>query len=71
MTFNKINNLPAVKLNKSGSGPPLGRVVLGSRSSSKNGWRSPSIGFNRCSGGYTSSRETRSIASGGVLDLKT
>ena len=30
-------SIPAVKLNKSGNGSPLGRTVLGSRSSSKNG----------------------------------
>ena len=49
----------------------MGRVVLGSLSSSKNGCSRPSIGLRRCSGGYTSKRDTRSIASGGVRDRNT
>lgn len=71
LNASKLKFIPAVKLNRSGRGPPLGRVVFGSRSSSKNGCNNPSIGLSRCSGGYTSNLETKSIASGGVLDRKT
>jgi hypothetical protein len=59
------------KSNKSGKGFPFGNLVFLSLSSSKNGWRSASRGFNLLSGLYTKILEIKSMASGGVLDLKT
>lgn len=59
------------KSNKSGRGFPLGNFVLLSLSSSKKGWVKASKGLNLLSGLYTKILEMRSIASGGVLDLKT
>lgn len=67
-----FNNLPcSVKLNKGGSSLPLGRRVLGSRNSLKNGCAQASSGPIRDDGVYSSSLATNSIASGGVLALNT
>jgi len=60
-----------VKLNKSGSGWPLGSLVFGSRSSSKYGSRRPPRGVGLPFGSYWRSLDTNSIASLGVLCLKT
>ena len=59
------------KSNKSGHGFPLGNFVFLSLNSSKNGCNNASNGFNLLSGLYTNILDIKSIASGGVLDLKT
>lgn len=59
------------KSKRSGRGPPFGNFVFLSRSSSKKGCINASNGLNLLSGLYTNTFEIKSIASGGVLDLKT
>lgn len=60
-----------LKLKSRGSSRPLGRRVLGWRSSSKNAWAQASSGERRVTGVYSSRREHREMASGGVLGLNT
>ena len=71
MNYKLLLFLPFVKLNKSGSGFPFGSLVLISLSSSKKACCNTSNGINRSCGGYTKTFDIKSIASGGVLDLKT
>lgn len=59
------------KSNKSGKGFPFGSFVFLSLNSSKNGCKRASSGFNLLSGLYTKIFDIKSIASVGVLDLKT
>lgn len=59
------------KSKSSGKGFPLGSFVFGYLSSSKNGCRRISRGLSLLSGLYTRILEIMSIASGGVLALKT
>lgn len=60
-----------VKLNRSGSGCPVGSLVFWSLNSLKNGSRSASNGLGLPLGSYTKSLATKSIASLAVLDLNT
>lgn len=60
-----------LKLKRSGSSRPLGRRVLGWRSSSKKACAQASSGERRVTGVYSSSREHRAMASGGVRGLNT
>ena len=60
-----------VKSKRGGSELPLGRRVLPSLSSSKNGWPHPSKGLMRRSVSYASVDQMKSIASSGVFDRKT
>ena len=60
-----------VKLNKSGNGAPLGKVVSGSLNSSKYGSSKADSGVGLAFGSYCNSLDTKSIASLGVLCLKT
>ena len=55
-----------LKLKRGGRGRPLGRRVLGSRSSSKKGCTHASSAVQRSAGEYCSRRDTRSTASGGI-----
>jgi len=54
-----------------GRGFPLGRRVVGCRSSSKYGWTQASSGARRRVGVYSNSCPTRSIASDDVRGLNT
>lgn len=56
----------SVKLKSGGSGRPLGRCALGSRSSSKKLCAHACSGDRRAPGVYSSSRDTSEMASGGV-----
>ena len=60
-----------VKSNKRGNSFPLGILAPSPRSSSKNGWHIASIALRRASGVYSSSFETRSMASAAVRGRKT
>ena len=60
-----------MKLNKSGRGWPFGNLVFGSLNSSKYGSNNPERGVGLAFGSYYKSLETKSIASRGVLCLKT
>lgn len=60
-----------LKLKRSGSSRPLGRRVLGWRSSSKKACAHASRGDSLVTGVYSSSREQRAMASGGVRGLNT
>ena len=60
-----------VKLNSSGSGWPFGNLVFGSRNSSKYGSRRAPRGVGLANGSYCNNYETKSMASFGVLCLKT
>jgi hypothetical protein len=72
VVFGRAEHLPcSVKLNRGGRSRPFGKRVLGSRSSSKNEWAQAFNGDNREEGVYSSSFDTNSIASGGVLARKT
>jgi hypothetical protein len=59
------------KSNRSGKGLPFGNLVFLSLNSSKNGCNNTSKGLSLLSGLYTKTLDIKSIASGGVLDLKT
>lgn len=61
----------SVKLKSGGSGLPFGNRVLPSRSSSKKLWAQACSGEMRDDGVYSSRRDTRSMASGGVRARKT
>ncbi|TNN50788.1 hypothetical protein EYF80_039000 [Liparis tanakae] len=64
--------LPVVlKLKSMGRSLPLGSLVLGWRSSSKKACEQASRGEKREAGVYSSSREHRAMASGGVRGLNT
>jgi len=56
-----------LKLNSGGNGRPFGSLACGSRNSSKNEWAHASRALHRRFGEYWRRRETRSIASGGIL----
>lgn len=58
-------------MNKAGKLRPLGKRVNGSRSSSKNECAHACMGDILEDGVYSNRRETKSIASGGVLVLNT
>ena len=70
-----VCNIPCREKSKrlgSSRGAPLGcresgNFVLGSLSSSKNGWHIASIADSRCVGVYSSRAEIRSMASCGAL----
>lgn len=65
-------NVPVgLKLKSMGRSRPLGSRVLGWRSSSKKACEQASSGENREAGVYSSSREQRVMASGGVRGLNT
>lgn len=66
-----VNWPTGLKLKRSGSSRPLGRRVLGWRSSSKKACAHASRGDSLVTGVYSSSREQRAIASGGVRGLNT
>lgn len=66
-----FNSPCSVKLNKGGSSLPYGSRVFVSRSSSKKVWAQAWSGEIRDEGVYSSSRDTRSIASGGVRARNT
>lgn len=61
----------SVKLKSRGKSLPLGSLVPGSLSSSKNVWAQACSGVILAEGVYSSSLDTRSIASGLVLALNT
>lgn len=61
----------SVKLNSGGSSFPLGSLWLHSLSSLKNGWAHACSGDIRAFGVYSSSLETRAMASGGVRARNT
>lgn len=61
----------ALKLKRRGRSRPLGSRALGWRSSSKKACEQASSGEKREAGVYSSSREQRLIASGGVRGLNT
>lgn len=64
--------IPVVlKLKSMGRSRPLGSRVFGWRSSSKKACAQASSGERREAGVYSSSREQRAMASGGVRGLKT
>ena len=67
----RINSPCSVKLNNGGSSLPYGSRVFVSRSSSKKVWAHAWSGEIRDEGVYSSSRDTRSIASGGVRARNT
>lgn len=60
-----------LKLKSCGSSRPLGRRVFGWRNSSKKAWEQASNGENREAGVYSSKREHKVMASGGVRGLNT
>lgn len=60
-----------VKLKREGFSLPLGSLTLGSRSSSKKECAQASRGVRRAVGVYSSRREHRAMASGGVRGLNT
>lgn len=60
-----------VKLKREGFSLPLGSLTLGSRSSSKKEWAQASRGVSRAVGVYSSRREQRAMASGGVRGRNT
>lgn len=60
-----------LKLKRCGSSRPLGKRVLGWRSSSKKACAHASRGDSLVTGVYSSRREQRAMASGGVRGLKT
>ncbi len=60
-----------VKLKSEGFSLPLGNLTLGSRSSSKKECAQASRGVRRAVGVYSSRREHRAMASGGVRGLNT
>lgn len=60
-----------LKLKSIGSSRPLGSRVFGWRSSSKKACEQASSGERREAGVYSSSREQRAMASGGVRGLNT
>lgn len=60
-----------VKLKSDGFSLPLGSLMLGSRSSSKNECAQASKGVRRAVGVYSSRREHRAMASGGVRGRNT
>ncbi|MEQ2207861.1 hypothetical protein XENOCAPTIV_019863 [Xenoophorus captivus] len=60
-----------VKLKSEGFSLPLGSLMLGSRSSSKKECAQASRGVRRAVGVYSSKREQRAMASGGVRGRKT
>lgn len=65
-------SVPVVlKLKSMGSSRPLGSRALGWRSSSKKACEQASNGERRVAGVYSSSREHRAMASGGVRGLNT
>ncbi len=66
-----IRNSASVKLKSGGSSLPAGNLVAGSLSSSKKVWAHACNGEIRAEGVYSSRRDTRSMASGEVLALKT
>ncbi len=67
----EVNWPTGLKLKRSGSSRPLGRRVLGWRSSSKKACAHASRGDSLVTGVYSSSREQRAMASGGVRGLNT
>lgn len=71
-TQQQNDNAPSrVKSKRAGRSFPLGIFVPSSRRSSKKGWHIASIALNRALGVYSSSRDTRSIASTGVRGRNT
>lgn len=60
-----------VKLKRGGLSRPLGSLRVGTRSSSKKAWAQASRGVSRAVGVYSSNREHRAIASGGVFGRNT
>lgn len=60
-----------VKLKSEGFSLPLGSLMLGSRSSSKKECAQASKGVRRAVGVYSSRREHRAMASGGVRGRNT
>lgn len=67
----QVNWPMGLKLKRRGSSRPLGRRVLGWRSSSKKACAHASRGDSLVTGVYSSSREQRAMASGGVRGLNT
>lgn len=67
----KISEPVGLKLKRWGSSRPLGSRVFGWRNSSKKAWEQASNGENREAGVYSSRREHRVMASGGVRGLNT
>lgn len=66
-----VNWPTGLKLKRSGSSRPLGRRVLGWRSSSKKACAQASSGDSLVTGVYSSNREQSAMASGGVRGLNT
>lgn len=66
-----LDNSWVVKLKREGLSLPLGSLTLGSRSSSKKEWAQASRGVRRAVGVYSSRREHRAMASGGVRGRNT
>lgn len=70
--YQYFNNIPcSVKLNSWGNSRPFGNILLPSRNSLKNGWAQACKGVILAPGVYSSNRETKAIASGGVRALNT
>lgn len=70
--LNACASIPwVVKLNSEGFSLPLGSLTLGSRSSSKKECAQASKGVRRAVGVYSSRREHRAMASGGVRGRNT
>lgn len=67
----KISEPVGLKLKSNGNSRPLGSRVFGWRSSSKKACEQASNGENREAGVYSSKREHRVMASGGVRGLNT
>lgn len=67
----KMSEPVGLKLKRWGSSRPLGSRVFGWRNSSKKVWEQASNGENREAGVYSSRREHRVMASGGVRGLNT
>lgn len=66
-----IESSTGLKLNRCGSSRPLGKRVLGWRSSSKKACAQASRGDSLVTGVYSKSREHKAMASGGVRGLNT
>lgn len=66
-----IDSSVVLKLKSGGRSRPLGSRVFGWRSSSKKAWAQASSGERRDAGVYSSRREQRAMASGGVRGLNT
>lgn len=60
-----------MKLNNGGNSRPFGRSLLPSRNSLKNGCAQACNGVILAPGVYSSKRDTKAIASGGVRTLNT